>query len=76
MIKYVVDRIEEYLVVLINENTREVVIKKYEELPRVVPGDVVYYYVDGDRYIVDEYARVQRLKDVREKFNSIWDTEE
>ena len=76
MIKYVVDRIEEHLVVLINENTREVVIKKYEELPRVVPGDVVYYYVDGDRYIVDEYARVQRLKDVREKFNSIWDTEE
>ena len=71
--KYVVDRIEEGLVVLIKEDTREVLVKKYEELPRVVPGDVLYYDEEDRDFIVDEYARAERLKDIRAAMNSIWD---
>jgi hypothetical protein len=74
--KYVVDRIEEGLVVLVEEKTRKITIKKYEELPRVVPGDVLYYDPEDKDYIVDEYERAERLKNLRAELNNIWDIEE
>ena len=71
--KYVVDRIEENLVVLINEDTRAVLIRKYEELPRVVPGDVLIYDEESKDFIVDEGERAERLKNIRANLNDIWD---
>ena len=74
--KYVVDRIEEKLVVLINEETRAVLIRKCEELPKVVPGDVVYYDEETKDFIVDEGERAERLKNIRANLNGIWDENE
>ena len=75
MIKYIVDRIESHLVVLVEDETYKVIIKKEKELPKVVMGDVVYYNKKDNKYIVDEKARAQRLKDIRARFNKIWDEE-
>jgi len=72
MISYIVDRIEEHLIVLVDKKTYKVVIKKDKELPKVVPGDVVYYNKKENKYTVNEKERAQRLKNIRAKFNSIW----
>ncbi len=69
--KYVVDRIEENLVVLINESNKEVTIKKREELPKVMPGDYIYY--ENGEYYVDEYEREKRLKNIRAELREVWD---
>ena len=69
--KYEVDRIEENLVVLINVSNREVIIKKREELPSVMPGDYVFFN-DG-KYFVDEYERENRLKNIRAELREVWD---
>ena len=74
--KYVVDRIEEKLVVLINEETRAVLIRKVEELPKVVPGDVLIYDEESKDFIVDEGERAERLKNIRANLNGIWDEKE
>ena len=74
--KYTVDRIEGDKVVLINMDTDEVVNKNYDDLPKVVTGDIIYHDEEEDVYLVDTKARIERMKNIRVELNDILEMEE
>ena len=74
--KYTVDRIEGDKVVLINMDTDEVVNKNYDDLPKVVTGDIIYHDEEEDMYIVDTKARIERMKNIRVELNDILEMED
>jgi len=71
--KYVVDRLEDEKIVLINVDTKEELVKDARELPGIVIGDVVYHDEEEDIFIVDTKARVERIKDIRAELNDVLD---
>ena len=74
--KYVVDRIEGDKVVLINMDNDEIKNVLYNDLPKVVTGDIVYHDEEEDTYIVDTKARIERMKNIRVELNDILEMEE
>ena len=74
--KYVVDRIEGDKVVLINMDSNEIKNVLYNDLPKVVTGDIVYHDEEEDTYIVDTKARIERMKNIRVELNDILEMEE
>ena len=74
--KYVVDRIEGDKVVLINMDNNEIKNVLYNDLPKVVTGDIVYHDEEEDTYIVDTKARIERMKNIRVELNDILEMEE
>ena len=74
--KYEVDRIEDNKIVLIDLDTRKEVVKDYDDLPKVVTGDIVYHDEEEDIYIVDTKARIERMKNIRVELNDILEMED
>ncbi len=74
--KYVVDRIEGDKVVLINMDNNEIKNVLYNDLPKVVTGDIVYHDEEEDTYIVDTKERIERMKNIRVELNDILEMEE
>ena len=74
--KYVVDRIEGDKVVLINMDSDEIKNVLYNDLPKVVTGDIIYHDEEEDTYIVDTKARIERMKNIRVELNDILEMEE
>jgi hypothetical protein len=69
--KYVVDRLEDEKIILINMDTKEELVKDARELSGIVIGDVVYHDADEDTFIVDTKARIERMKDIRTELNDV-----
>lgn len=66
---YIVDRVEDNMVVLENENTKEIINIEKATLPLVSDGDILVYA--NGTYTKDDTLKNERLENVRERMNKL-----
>ena len=74
--KYIVEKIEEGKVTLMEIDSKKMVVKDAKDLPRIVIGDIIYHDEEEDMFIIDTKSRVERMKNIREELNDILDMED
>ncbi len=68
--KYIVDRIEENIVILENQNTKEMVEVEKNLLPKEIKDGSVLNY-DNETYSLDLDSELLRRKSILERFNKL-----
>lgn len=69
--KFVVDRIEEYIAVCQNLDNKEMIEIALEKLPKgIKEGKVIS--LENDVYSIDENEENERRKRIEEKMNRLW----
>ena len=68
--KYIVDRIEDNIVVLENQDTKEIINIDISLLPRrIKEGNILIY--KNNSYYIDKEAEIKRRKEILEKFKKL-----
>ena len=68
--KYIVDRIEDNIVVLENQDTKEIINIDMSLLPKKIKeGNILIY--KNNSYYIDKEAEIKRRKEILEKFKKL-----
>lgn len=68
--KYIVDRIEDNIAVLENQDTKEIINIDISLLPRKIKeGNILIY--KNNSYYIDKEAEIKRRKEILEKFQKL-----
>ena len=68
--KYIVDRIEDNIVVLENQDTKEIINIDISLLPKKIKeGNILIY--KNNSYYIDKEAEIKRRKEILEKFKKL-----
>ena len=68
--KYIVDRIEDNIVVLENQDTKEIINIDMSLLPKKIKeGNILIY--KNNSYYIDKEAEIKRKKEILEKFKKL-----
>lgn len=68
--KYIVDRIEDNIVVLENQDTKEIINIDISILPKKIKeGNILIY--KNNSYYIDKEAEIKRKKEILEKFKKL-----
>lgn len=68
--KWVVDRFEEDLVILVNDKTSEVKELDKSSLPSSIHEGSILNYVDN-KYVIDSKEEEERRKSIKDRFNKL-----
>ena len=68
--RYVVDRFEEDIAILINDDTDEIIELDKSSLPSSIHEGSILNYVDGE-YIEDTLEEAKRRESIRDRFNKL-----